>query len=96
MRGQPVEITMERHFDHAFNLLGTHVTVHPTTLRFSKVKFGVVGGFADITRGRSVRLTLTPSEDCVYSVDPSKRPVSFDTNAATDSTLLADATQILG
>ncbi|MFM0718241.1 hypothetical protein PQQ73_18070 [Paraburkholderia strydomiana] len=95
MRGQPVEITMERHFDHPFNLLGMHVTVHPTTLRFSKIKFGVVGVFADIKRGRSVRLTLTPSDDCVYSVDPSEHPVSFVTSAATDSMLFADATQIL-
>jgi hypothetical protein len=95
MRGQPVEITMERHFDHPFNLLGMHVTVHPTTLRFSKIKFGVVGVFADIKRGRSVRLMLTPSDDCVYSVDPSEHPVSFVTSAATDSMLFADATQIL-
>ncbi|PRX19151.1 hypothetical protein B0G75_13914 [Paraburkholderia sp. BL18I3N2] len=95
VRGQPVEITLERHFDHPFNMLGTLVTVHPTTLRFSKIKLGVVGSFANITRGRPVRLTLTPSDDCVYSVDPSERPVSFVTNAAKDSTLITDATPIL-
>lgn len=67
--GVLLAVAFSREFPEAFNLMGSYVMVSPVRLNYSQVNLRAGVRTKEIKGGKSLRLTITPTAGCVFSVE---------------------------
>lgn len=75
--GQPLAIACGREFPETFSLMGRYVSVNPVHLNYSQVILKAGIPMAKIKAGKSIRLAVTPTPECVFSIEQSDSPCLF-------------------
>ncbi|KAE8756735.1 hypothetical protein FSO04_27565 [Paraburkholderia madseniana] len=69
LAGQPLATAFSREFPEAFNLVGSFIAVNPVRLNYSQVYLRKGVRTNDIKAGKSLRLEIVPTKDCIFSIE---------------------------